>query len=99
MLQSTERYLFVIKMKDMKQWTASRKIKWLETVKAARYASDPDNATAAAERRKDGPYPRLGGHGVTGVAVDLLDLRGSGSVGSLGLLDLLTGTHFGDVDR
>lgn len=35
----TERYLFNIKMEDVKKWTATKKEKWLQTVHAARQAS------------------------------------------------------------
>ena len=39
LLHSTEKYLFAVTMDDVKDWTANRKQKWLQTVLAARYSS------------------------------------------------------------
>ena len=39
LLQPTEKYLFSLTMKQVREWSALRKKKWLRTVQAARYSS------------------------------------------------------------
>ena len=64
---------------------------------AARYAHDPATATTTAEKRKDDSYPRIGGIGVTGIAVDLYGGFGPG-LSSL-LSDLANLARTRDISR